>query len=466
MNPSDNDFEQDATISSSDGQDESSEEIDLNDETDENPEQVYELSLDEAADADALIRESIAKLAQANNLKASLAKLKHEAALDADEDSDHVALEEEHPDDAEVSPGSSTEAAESRLNRMTKNQVIRLLKEAYKRLKDAENRNANLRLAYSHLQHELNWQLEREANLLEHATQLTEKLKGVEEIEASLRRLKEEFPKFQTRLERERNSQIKNANRELIKRLLSVLDSFDSAFAVIRDGNDHFDAIQLGMERIFKQLTDILYAHGLRPIDAKGQQFNPQVHEAMLVRELTDLPDKHISDELRKGYLFFEQVLRPALVSVVKNPLQRKREAEDGSEQPNPDDVQVTPAETLQTDGVSVKGDPPQTVGENQGFQTAPPVQQRLEANALEDSVWREDQPGDSASDGLAAERPLKEAGAEDCAQEVKIGDSEQTGFSAESVVKNNANHKGSGDQNPSRTPHSAEFDPGTTKLL
>jgi len=75
-----------------------------------------------------------------------------------------------------------------------------------------------------------------------------------------------------------------------------------------------------GVELIYKQLQDTLSKLGVRPIPAKGEQFDPHVHEAIEMVETTDAADHEVLDEWQRGYKYKDRLLRPAMVRVAKNP--------------------------------------------------------------------------------------------------------------------------------------------------
>ncbi len=99
----------------------------------------------------------------------------------------------------------------------------------------------------------------------------------------------------------------KNANGRLIKDFLPILDAMDAAAKVEKDNN---------MIRIRDQILGILSKYGLKPIDAKGKKFDPFLHEAIGV--VSDGEDGMIYEEVQKGYLFNDEVLRTSKVIVVK----------------------------------------------------------------------------------------------------------------------------------------------------
>jgi len=107
---------------------------------------------------------------------------------------------------------------------------------------------------------------------------------------------------------------------QFLKDLLNVVDDFDIAFKTIGDYSDDSKAQQLkdGFYLIYSHLQDFLDHYGVKPIEALGQMFDPQKHEAIATSDETDKPEGYIVEEIQKGYYFKDRVLRPAKVRIVK----------------------------------------------------------------------------------------------------------------------------------------------------
>jgi molecular chaperone GrpE len=98
--------------------------------------------------------------------------------------------------------------------------------------------------------------------------------------------------------------------------LLPVLDSFDRALEHDTEASE----FRSGIELINKQLHDVLTKLGLRPIPAKGEPFDPHLHQAVEMVDTTAEEDHHVLDELQRGYKLKDRLLRPAMVRVARNP--------------------------------------------------------------------------------------------------------------------------------------------------
>lgn len=132
-----------------------------------------------------------------------------------------------------------------------------------------------------------------------------------------LARLQAEFDNFRKRNAREQQEFRDYALAEAIKGLLPVVDSFDRALqSPVRD-SDEFHA---GIELINRQLHDALGKLGVQPIEARGEPFDPNLHQAVQMVETDEAQDHHVLDELQRGYKLKNRLLRPAMVRVATNP--------------------------------------------------------------------------------------------------------------------------------------------------
>lgn len=130
-------------------------------------------------------------------------------------------------------------------------------------------------------------------------------------------RLYAEFDNFKRRNARERVELLQTAGKEVIVSLLDILDDFDRAQAQLLEVGEPNDAVKEGVLLIFNKFRGILTAKGLKPMDCKGHDFNPDEHEAVSQIPVTD--DKlrgKVIDELVKGYYLNEKIIRFAKVVV------------------------------------------------------------------------------------------------------------------------------------------------------
>jgi molecular chaperone GrpE len=132
-----------------------------------------------------------------------------------------------------------------------------------------------------------------------------------------LARLQAEFENARKRAAREQQEFRDFATADAIKALLPAFDSFERALQAPANQLSEFKG---GVELIYKQLQDALAKLGVRPVPAKGERFDPHVHEAIEMVETTDVPDHQVVDELQRGYTLKGRLLRPAMVKVAQNP--------------------------------------------------------------------------------------------------------------------------------------------------
>jgi molecular chaperone GrpE len=130
-------------------------------------------------------------------------------------------------------------------------------------------------------------------------------------------RLQAEFENARKRASREQQEFREYAVADTVKTFLPVLDSFELALRAEGGKNSEFRS---GVELIYKQLQDALLKLGLQPIEAKGSQFDPHLHEAIEMVDTTDAADHEVLDELQRGYKLKERLVRPAMVRVARNP--------------------------------------------------------------------------------------------------------------------------------------------------
>jgi molecular chaperone GrpE len=131
-----------------------------------------------------------------------------------------------------------------------------------------------------------------------------------------LARLQAEFENARKRVAREQQDFREYAVSDAVKALLPVLDSFDRALQQASAGRTEFRA---GIELINKQFHDALAKLGLRPIPAKGEPFDPHLHQAIEMVDSEEVQDHLVLDELQKGYKFKDRLLRPSMVRVARN---------------------------------------------------------------------------------------------------------------------------------------------------
>ena len=132
-----------------------------------------------------------------------------------------------------------------------------------------------------------------------------------------LLRKQAEFDNFKKRIERDRARANRQAERTLIVALLPLLDDFERALRTPTEASGT-DAYRSGIELIHRQLLEILRKRGVTRIDTAAARFDPNLHEAVAYQASEGHEDGDVIDELRRGYLFHEELLRAAMVRVAK----------------------------------------------------------------------------------------------------------------------------------------------------
>ena len=124
-----------------------------------------------------------------------------------------------------------------------------------------------------------------------------------------------EFENYRRRKEREFGELIRSSNRDLITRLLPVLENFERAMNHTEVG-ESFDNYRKGVEMIFTQFKDLLSVEGLSPIESVGKPFDPNLHEALMQVPSDDYDEGVVCEETERGYLLGDRVIRHAKVVV------------------------------------------------------------------------------------------------------------------------------------------------------
>jgi molecular chaperone GrpE len=130
-------------------------------------------------------------------------------------------------------------------------------------------------------------------------------------------RARADFANYKKRVEREQAEARQNAAAEVLARVLPALDDFELALknAPVNGDGAKWAA---GVALVHRKLSAILENEGIKRIEAEGQPFDPNLHEAVVHEESADHPEGHVTETLRQGYKLGERVLRPALVKVAK----------------------------------------------------------------------------------------------------------------------------------------------------
>jgi molecular chaperone GrpE len=142
-----------------------------------------------------------------------------------------------------------------------------------------------------------------------------------QELIDTLQRLQAEFENYKKRITRDYDSMIKCSNEELIKSLLPIVDNFELALKSCREKDDFYK----GMELIYSHLMDTLHSQGIKLIECAGKKFDPYYHEVLLTEESEKEPNT-VLEELQKGYMLYDKVIRHSKVKIAKKRKEEKKE--------------------------------------------------------------------------------------------------------------------------------------------
>jgi len=148
---------------------------------------------------------------------------------------------------------------------------------------------------------------------------LKEKEGQIQELLDRLSNLKKEFDKFKQRITKEAETAKRFSNEALIKKILPILDNFERAIEHA-DSTEEKAAMIQGVQLIYKQLCDTLMKVGLSRVDAKGREFDPNLHDAITAVETAEVAPNIVISEYLKGYILHDRLIRPARVVVSVRP--------------------------------------------------------------------------------------------------------------------------------------------------
>ena len=139
----------------------------------------------------------------------------------------------------------------------------------------------------------------------------------IEELNDRLKRQMAEFENFRKRTEKEKTQMFDMGAKTIIEKILPVVDNFERGLAAVSEDQKD-DPFITGMDKIYKQMMAELDAVGVKPIDCVGQEFNPDFHNAVMQVENDELESGTVAQELQKGYMYKDTVVRHSMVSVVQ----------------------------------------------------------------------------------------------------------------------------------------------------
>ena len=138
----------------------------------------------------------------------------------------------------------------------------------------------------------------------------------IDELEDRVKRQMAEFENFRKRTDKEKSMMFETGAKSVIEKILPVVDNFERGLATIPE-DDENSAFANGMKMIYKQMMDELEKLGVKPIEAVGQEFDPNFHNAVMQVESEEFESGVVAQELLKGYMYHESVVRHSMVAVV-----------------------------------------------------------------------------------------------------------------------------------------------------
>ena len=139
----------------------------------------------------------------------------------------------------------------------------------------------------------------------------------IEELNDRLKRQMAEFENFRKRSEKEKSQMFDMGAKTIVEKILPVIDNFERGLAAVPDDKKD-DPFITGMDKVYKQMLTELDAAGVKPIECVGQEFDPDFHNAVMQVENDEFESGTVAQELQKGYMYKDSVVRHSMVSVVQ----------------------------------------------------------------------------------------------------------------------------------------------------
>ena len=180
-----------------------------------------------------------------------------------------------------------------------------------------------------------------EAKVQELQEQIEQLTQEKNETFAKLQRVVADFDNYQKRAPKQIADSVRYEKEKIIKSLLPMLDNFEHALAGA-EKVESVDDLLKGVKIVYDQAYDVLKSHDVEQIDALGEKFDPNLHQAMMRREDAEHDDNIVIEEFQKGYKLGDRIIRPSQVIVNKLPEEEKPQEESQEEQQQPEaDEQV-----------------------------------------------------------------------------------------------------------------------------
>lgn len=139
----------------------------------------------------------------------------------------------------------------------------------------------------------------------------------IEELEDRVKRQMAEFDNFRKRTDKEKTMMFETGAKSIIEKILPVVDNFERGLQALSE-EEKKEPFAEGMAMVYKQLIQELEGLGVKPIEAIGHEFDPELHNAVLQVESEEYEEGIVAEELQKGYLYRDGVVRHSMVAVVR----------------------------------------------------------------------------------------------------------------------------------------------------
>lgn len=137
----------------------------------------------------------------------------------------------------------------------------------------------------------------------------------IEELTDRVRRQMAEFDNFRKRTEKEKTQMFETGAKSIVEKILPVVDNFERGLVAVTEEEKGTPFVE-GMEKIYKQMMTVLEEAGVKPIEAVGQEFDPNLHNAVMHVEDEEFGENIIAEEFQKGYTYRDSVVRHSMVKV------------------------------------------------------------------------------------------------------------------------------------------------------
>ena len=155
----------------------------------------------------------------------------------------------------------------------------------------------------------------KKSKLFEKKNKKDKKDEQIADLTDKLTRQMAEFDNYRKRTEKEKSAMYEIGAKDIVEKILPVVDNFERGLQSVAEENKEDPFVQ-GMDKIYKQLMTTLEGIGVKPIEAVGQEFNPDFHNAVMHIEDEEAGENVVVEEFQKGYMYRESVVRHSMVKV------------------------------------------------------------------------------------------------------------------------------------------------------